>query len=335
MTRYRSRAARPIAAGLAAAGSIRRDLPAERWLCRHALWGALATRRASRPDTTNRLALSVDLDYQADTDALPRLLDLAARHSVRLSIAAVGALVEADPGPYERAVAAGHEIVNHTMTHPDNPVLNPREQFWDLSSERMAEEVLAAQDVFDHRLGVRPIGFRTPHFKDAHRMLAVLESVPEISYVSSALATRCPLGRQPFLTSRHSPVGQTWGTYLAPPQGQAEGRVMQIPLAACPAHRWTPYCSWHGIRAGAVKGSGAGMHSLPQWARLWGDLLDRALPDGLVVTYFDPHDLMRDEQTVRTFDAMLAEAAARGWRSVRLSDVDAAYRAVPRSDSGQ
>ena len=153
-------------------------LSVTRTLSRRSMWTALPRTAPERPDTVNRLAITVDLDYQADTDALPGLLELTERLSAPISVAAVGALVAVDPGPYARALSGGHEIVNHTQTHPDNPVLNPAEEFWHLSPERMAEEVGQAQEVFESLLGVRPVGFRTPHFKDHHRMTAVLQQFP-------------------------------------------------------------------------------------------------------------------------------------------------------------
>lgn len=327
MSSYRSAVRPPVRALVGAADALLPGaLPASRALTKRSLWGALPATPAPRPDDVKRLALTVDLDYQADTDALPGLVELVGRQDARMSVVSVGALVDLDPGPYERALAAGHELVNHTLTHPDNPVLNAREEFWHLSTARMTEEVGGAQEVFDRRLGLRPRGFRTPHFKDAHRLTQVLGSFPELAYVSSVLATRSPLGASPYLASRAALAGEDLSTAFAAADAAADSTVLQIPLTACPAHRWSPFCSWHGIRAGAAAGSGAGLHPLPEWAALWRRMLAGADQDGLVVVYLDPQDLMRDADTVATFSAMLETARGSGWTITTLADVEQAYR---------
>ena len=299
---------------------------ASRELARRHLWGHVPSRPARRPDDRRRLALTFDLDYQADTDALPRLLQVLDDEGARASVVAVGALVDADADPYAEAVAAGHELVNHTLTHPDNPVLNPDREFWHLSPQQMTDEVGLAQDVFERRLGVRPVGFRTPHFKDAHRLTAVLDAFAELRYASSALASRTPLGGEPYLASAADLAGEDLTHLFAAADPGAAARVLQVPLTPCPAHRWTPFCSWHGIRAGAAPGSGAGMHAPAEWARLWDVMLRRAEPDGLAVVYLDPQDVVRDDATTRLFAGMLRSATRAGWDLVPLVDVEQAYR---------
>lgn len=327
VTSYRTAVRPSVAAMVRAADAV---LPGERrasrGLSRRSLWGALPQRPSQRPDKVKRLALTVDLDYQADTDALPGLVDLVGRYDARMSVVSVGALVDQDPAPYEKAAGAGHELVNHTLTHPDNPVLNPTEEFWHLSPDRMAEEVGGAQDVLERRLGLRPTGFRTPHFKDAHRLTAVLGQFPELRYVSSALATRAPLGAAPYLASTRALAGEDLSHLYASGNAGDDSTVLQIPLTACPAHRWSPFCSWHGIRVGAAPGSGAGMHALPEWASLWRKMLATSEVDGLAVVYLDPQDLMRDEETVAVFDGMLRVAVELGWDITTLGEVERAYR---------
>ncbi len=334
-TGYRTNLRTPLPQLLGLAESVLPGrTPLGRQLSRRSAWGLLPHRRAERPDDVNRVAFTVDLDYQADTDALPGLIELVGRTGTPLSVAAVGALVELDPGPYAAALAAGHEIVNHSQTHPDNPVLNPDEEFWHLSDQRLAEEVGQAQEVIASRLGVRPTGFRTPHFKDTHSLTAVLEAVPEFDYNSSVLATRSPLGAQPYPMSSVSIAGRDGHLFCPSAFGGPAGRepLLQIPLTACPAHRWSPFCSWHGIRAGADRSTGAGMHDLDEWGALWRQTLRQAWADGLVVVYFDPHDLMRDAETAATFEAMVTFARESGWQPCTLAEVAAAYR--PSGSSG-
>lgn len=323
-TAYRQRGPAPLRAAVGAADRLSRGT-VRRQLSRRSLWQAVPTGPARRPDEVRRLALTVDLDYQADTDALPALVAMLERCGARMSVCSVGALVEADASPYEAAVAAGHELVNHTMTHPDNAVLDPDREFWHLTAEQMTQQVGEAQDVFGRRLGVRPTGFRTPHFKDAHRLTGVLTAFPELRYVSSALASRSPLGAEPYLASRPALAGEDLSHLFAAADPADATDLLQIPLTPCPAHRWSPYCSWHGIRRPASS-SGAGMHSLEEWSGLWDTMLERAEHDGLAVVYLDPHDLVRDQETSDVFEAMLARAVAGGWDVTTLGAVEAAYR---------
>lgn len=327
MSTYRTNARSPAQQAVALADRVLPgQLAVSRQLSKRSLWGSVPSRPAARPDGVKRLALTVDLDYQADTDALPALVELVGRVDARMSVVSVGKLVDADPGSYESAAAAGHELVNHTLTHPDNPVLNATEEFWHLSVDRMVEEVGGAQDVMQARLGVRPTGFRTPHFKDAHRLTGVLGQFPEISYVSSALATKAPLGAAPYLASTRALAGEDLSHLYAGVDPADDSQVLQIPLTACPAHRWSPYCSWHGIRAGGTPGSGAGMHPLGEWAQLWRTMLTGAEADGLAVVYLDPQDLVRDPETSAAFEGMLVHAARQGWRITTLGEVAEAYR---------
>ena len=333
--RYATAVRAPFASMLAAADAVLPgELPLSQQLSRRSLWSVLPRTPAPRPDAVNRLAITVDLDYQADTDALPELVELLARWNAPMSVASVGALVAQDPEPYARAVAAGHEIVNHSQTHPDNPVLNPDEEFWHLSAERMAEEVGQAQAVIQDRLGVTPVGFRTPHFKDAHRLTAVLAGFPELTYVSSALASRSPLAGRPYLAPDTAIAGDD-DSYLFAEPGAGGSALLQLPLTPCPTHRWSPFCSWHGIRADARPGSGAGMHDLPEWLRLWRQLLHGARGDGLAIVYFDPADLIRDPDTVATFTAMVGEAVEAGWRLSTLGEIETAYRPLVQSAAQQ
>ncbi len=324
---YRSSVRAPIQTLINAADAV---LPGHRRLSgelvRRSLWGALPSAPAARPDTVNRLAITVDLDYQKDTDVLVRLVDLMGRCGAPLSVAAVGALVEVDPGPYAYALAAGHEIVNHSMTHPDNPVLNPDEEFWNLTTSRIREEIGQAQQVYEERLGIRPVGFRTPHFKDTHKMLSVLSEFDEIRYLSSVLANTSPLGAEPYFPSA---ADQTWGQQLSATEVDDRVEVLQLPLTACPSHRWSPFCSWHGIREGG--GQGSGMHSLVEWEALWTRMLTQRAADGLAVVYFDPHDLLRDADTEAAFERMVQHAMRSGWELESMADIAEVYRGLATS----
>ncbi len=293
------------------------------------LWRALPMPRVARPDGTARLALSFDLDYQADTDALGPLCEMLAARDLRATMFCIGALVTRDPAPYRAAAEAGHEIGNHTQTHPDNPVLNPDREFWDLTEAEMAEEIGRAQAVLEAETGQRPTGFRAPHFKDAPPLLAALRRFPEIAYLSSSLATRCPVP-VPFVPGGDAARGRMMLCFPADAPGD---RPLMVPLTACPGVRWSPFSSYLSIRRPADPAKGAGLHDPATFAALWRKMLARDRGLGFVSVYFDPLDVMRDAETRGVFAGMLDHAIAEGWAVGPVRDVAAAWDAPARAAS--
>lgn len=294
-------------------------------MSKRSLWGHLPRATADAPPGPPLLAFSFDLDYQADTDALPALLEVADEVGAQMTLFSIGRLVEADPGPYRAAVSAGHEIGNHTWSHPDNPVLCPDREFWDLSVREMADEIGRTQDLFDTLLGTRPVGFRTPHFKDAFRMMDAVGQFPELRYVSTALASKTPVPTPYFPTQ--TPFAEDLSLHFSAADPQRNADVLMIPLTPCPEHRWSPFCSYHAIRRPADRARGAGLHDLATFESLWAQMLDAARPDRFASVYFDPMDVMRDAPTRDAFGRMLHRAVARGWKLVSLATVERAWRA--------
>ena len=293
------------------------------------LWRVLPTPRFARPDGPPRIALSFDLDYQADTDVLGPLCDLLSEREILATMFSIGALVERDPALYRAAAERGHEIANHTQTHPDNPVLNPDNEFWDLDAAAMRKEIGRAQDVLERETRQRPTGFRAPHFKDAPPLRKALSAFPEITYVSSSLSTRCPRP-VPFFPGRDEDRGRMMLNF--PATERASSDLLMIPLTACPGVRWSPFSSYLSIRRPANPGKGAGLHDVPTFQRLWADMLRRDRRLGFVSVYFDPLDVMRDEETRIAFAAMLDHALAEGWAVGTLKDTERAWRPIAEAE---
>ena len=304
-------------------------VPLNRELTRRSLWGSLPRRlpggrSPALPEGRPTLALSFDLDYQADTDALPDLLLLLGGAGAKATLFCIGALVERDSAPYRAAAEAGHEIANHTQTHPDNPVLNPDHEFWHLDVATMADEIGRCQDTLARLTGVRPCGFRTPHFKDARRMTNALARYPEITYVSTALASKSPR-TTPYFPTRNPALADLALHYPAPRGGEGFPQLM-IPLTPCPGLRWSPFCSYSSIRRPANPAKGAGLHDVPTWERLWDVMLEGAHHDRFASVYFDPFDVMRDDETKTAFARMLRGAAAKGWEVTTLAEIERRWR---------
>ncbi|MEE8600439.1 polysaccharide deacetylase family protein [Euzebya tangerina] len=284
------------------------------------LWGPLQRGEPVIRPARPLLGLSFDCDYQEDTDALPLLGEVLAEVGVTASICAIGKLVERDPNPYGALVAAGHELVNHTHTHPDNPVLNPDREFWDLSEAEMAEEIGTAQDAFERQVGIRPTGFRSPHFKDAHRMLAAIERFEEMAYLSTVLQGKTPSGL-PYRPARDAAVLSDRSHFVSSPDPAGNSRLVQLPLTPCPDHRWSPLCSYHTIRRPRLDATGQGMHPAEQFPQLWERMLDRAASDRYALVYFDPKDVAGSAEAASVFGEMLRIAVAAGWQVTTMAAV--------------
>ena len=115
----------------------------------------------------------VDRDGRADAasfyaDAVPRFLELLARFELRATFFVVGrdAVVPAH-GPVLRAIAAaGHEVANHSWSHPYN--------FRGLPRAEKEREIATAEAAIADAVGERPVGFRTPSCDVDAETLAVL-----------------------------------------------------------------------------------------------------------------------------------------------------------------
>jgi peptidoglycan/xylan/chitin deacetylase (PgdA/CDA1 family) len=95
----------------------------------------------------------------------PRLLDLLAERRVKATFYVIGRNVEAHPDIARRIVAEGHEIANHTWSHPS---------LSRLSAPRIAEELRRTHETVLEVAGVRMTNLRPPYgaFNDRVRQVA-------------------------------------------------------------------------------------------------------------------------------------------------------------------
>mgnify|MGYP001552256414 CR=1 FL=1 len=85
--------------------------------------------------------------------ALPRLLDLLAEHELKATFFVPTWVVQHWTSHCERILKDGHELAYHGHRH---------EVFKDCSIEEQREIMGKSREIFSNRLGVTPIGFRTP-----------------------------------------------------------------------------------------------------------------------------------------------------------------------------
>ncbi len=154
----------PVIAGAASAAAAAASAYYATYVVRSQWLGTTDWR--GRTDT-GAVALTFDDGPTADTD---RILDVLDRYNVRASFFMIGQNVGRHPETARRVAAAGHEIGNHSYSHPIYLYRSPRETMRQL--ER-------AQQIITETVGVRPrfarppCGVRTPAYFAATRKLGL------------------------------------------------------------------------------------------------------------------------------------------------------------------
>jgi peptidoglycan/xylan/chitin deacetylase (PgdA/CDA1 family) len=119
-------------------------------------------------DSRPAIALTFD---DGPSEATPRLLEILARQGAPATFFQCGANVRRRPDVARAVAAAGHEIGNHTDTHPRLYLQSPRFIY---------AELAAAQETIEGATGVRPRLFRAPYgarwfgLRGAQRRLGLL-----------------------------------------------------------------------------------------------------------------------------------------------------------------
>jgi len=173
------------------------------------------------------LTISFDCDYPEDVAAIPAVVRMLSRHEFKTSFACVGHWIEKFPKEHAMILEYGHEIVNHTYSHPDNEILNPGRKFKEISREEKKEEVERCHDICKRILHYEPIGCRIPHFKNLFtpEIYSILKELG-YRYSSSTLITNTKTAGFPFKTK--------------------EG-IIEFPLTSCPKHPFTVFDTWHSF----------------------------------------------------------------------------------------
>lgn len=95
------------------------------------------------------------IDDGPDPEDTPVLLDLLDRHGVKAVFFMIGEKVLAHPDLAREVIRRGHQIGNHTMTHP-------QATFWCAGPSRTRREITECQRVIQETTGVAPRWFRAP-----------------------------------------------------------------------------------------------------------------------------------------------------------------------------
>ena len=102
--------------------------------------------------------VALTFDDGPDAQWTPQILDILKAKNVKATFFVIGANAEANPGLVQRILAEGHELGNHTYTHPN---------LSDTPSQAVALELNATQRLFEALTGRSLRLFRPPYLGDA------------------------------------------------------------------------------------------------------------------------------------------------------------------------
>jgi cellulose synthase/poly-beta-1,6-N-acetylglucosamine synthase-like glycosyltransferase/peptidoglycan/xylan/chitin deacetylase (PgdA/CDA1 family) len=125
--------------------------------------------------------VAITFDDGPDPEWTPPILDVLKRQNVKATFFLIGAQAEKYPGLMKRIYAEGHEIGNHTWTHPNISAI---------SHAHLQLELNLTERLFEAELGVKPLYFRPPYSTDeepdTNDEVRPLEEVQQMGYISTA-----------------------------------------------------------------------------------------------------------------------------------------------------
>ena len=101
--------------------------------------------------------VSLSFDDGPDPDWTPKVLDILKRYNVKGTFLMIGEVAAENVSLMQRVYREGHEIGNHTYTHPD---------ISDISRSQLELELNLTERLFGAKLGVHPLFFRPPYSID-------------------------------------------------------------------------------------------------------------------------------------------------------------------------
>lgn len=241
------------------------------------------------------VGLSFDNDYRADNESAEKLLPLLKRYNIQVTWAVIGLWMQEYPELHRKFLADGHELMNHSWSHPDNSELRPGDhrKFDAVSDQEVEDEITRAHELCLGLLNYKMVGFRLPHFR---RHPAVARVLRKLKYE---------------YTSNHFSL---WAPSLGTPYVTSEGWV-ELPLAGIPR---TPQRIFETYR---LFRSPDGLYS--NESQMFTDfcqVLDFTERNRLVtVMYFDACDIMRLSSP--SFEAFLQELVKRELATNTLGDI--------------
>ena len=101
--------------------------------------------------------VALSFDDGPDPKWTPKVLDILKQYGVKGTFFMIGEVAEDNVGVMQRVFDEGHEIGNHTFTHPD---------ISDISQHQLDLELTLTEKLYGSKLGVHPLYFRPPYSID-------------------------------------------------------------------------------------------------------------------------------------------------------------------------
>ena len=122
--------------------------------------------------------VALSFDDGPDPEWTPKILDVLKKYGVHGSFFMIGEEAENNPGVMERVYREGHEVGNHTFTHPD---------LSEISIGQVDLQLNLTERLFAAKLGVQPLYFRPPYSidqePDTNDQAAPVDHVQGLGYV--------------------------------------------------------------------------------------------------------------------------------------------------------
>ncbi len=122
--------------------------------------------------------VALTFDDGPDPVWTPRILDVLKKYNVRGTFLMIGEEAEDNVGVMQRVLREGHEIGNHTFTHPD---------ISEISNKQVDLQLNLTERLFASKLGVQPLYFRPPYSidqePDTNDQAAPVDRIQSLGYV--------------------------------------------------------------------------------------------------------------------------------------------------------
>ncbi|MEG2137895.1 MAG: polysaccharide deacetylase family protein [Oscillospiraceae bacterium] len=112
--------------------------------------------------------VSISFDAAWGNEDTQQLIDILAQYEIKATFFVVGAWVDKYPESVKALSDAGHEVMNHSNTHP---------HMSKLSRDQIIAEVNACNDKIEAVTGVRPTLFRPPYGEYDDHVIAAVRSL--------------------------------------------------------------------------------------------------------------------------------------------------------------
>jgi peptidoglycan/xylan/chitin deacetylase (PgdA/CDA1 family) len=132
----------------------------------------------SGPTEGNRIALT--FDDGPTPGVTDRILDELKQRKITATFFMIGEKVTASPNLARRVAAEGHEIGNHTFSHP---------KLSSLPDQQVRLEIEQTQDIIGETVGVRPACFRPPYLAFRRNQASIPQAM-QLSIICGNLDSR-------------------------------------------------------------------------------------------------------------------------------------------------